>query len=147
MRVWSIFAWWKLSLEYVLDLDIVEILIFVNLWEKIIGISILQLQSECLNGFSHGTAQIVQRTLRFIRQANLICYKAILKCSKNFKKAILGSESYLESSSASHPINLLSRQSIEIKKHQVEYLDFLLPKEQSSEVYWQATLQPDWFHR
>ena len=26
-------------------------------------------------------------------------------------------------------------------------IKFLLPKEQSSDVYWQATLQPDWFHR
>ena len=69
-----------------------------------------------LKWFSHMIAQTTQGTLRFIGQINLICHKAILICSENFKKAILVSEGFLGSSTASQQIKLLSRQSIETKK-------------------------------
>ena len=50
------------------------------------------------------------RHFTFLGQANLICHKAILIYSKNFKKAILVSEGYLESPTASHQIKLRSRE-------------------------------------
>ena len=57
-------------------------------------------------------AQTTQGTLRFIGQVNLICHKAILICSKNFKKAILVSEGYLGSSTASPPADQVIEQTV-----------------------------------